>query len=105
MSFGYQKVLFGKGAPIAALLEVVDGAKLVDTDYGSKNIIVKEDADISFELVPEDSVHLPDTIKSTEYEEFHKVATERDQLRAEKRQLEKQLEEIKKAANKEEKGA
>lgn len=96
LRIGYQDVLFGKGAPIAEILEVMDGIKMVDREgYGeSKRYIVKDDITVEATLINDDSVMLPDSGKNKDYEAFHRIAKERDELVSKVCELEKKLKEI-----------
>ena len=99
LELGYQKILFGKGAPIGTILEAMDGAKIVEKEYSSGSFTVKGDVAVSLELVPDDSVTLPDTEKSADYEKLRELATSRDKLRTEVAQLKKHIKEIEGVAN------
>ena len=92
LTLGYQKILFGKGAPVAELILAVDGAALVTQDgYGAnKRFIPEKDSNIQVELVNEDSCALPEA-DSTVFDKFHEVAKQRDEAMAKVRELEKQL--------------
>lgn len=63
MEIGYQKILFGKGAPIAELIAAFDGCKAVDAEnnWGTpKRYTIASEVDIHVTLIPDDSVSLPD---------------------------------------------
>jgi len=98
MEVGYTRFLFGEGAPIAEILAVADGIKVVEKDYSSGVLTIKDDARVSFELVPDDSVTLPDGRFDHDYEKFHELAASRDELRTEVAQLKRRLAEVQEAA-------
>jgi len=87
MKINYQEFLFPAGADVTEILKAADGIRVVDKDYRSGVLKVKDDATVSFELIPDESVTLPDAPNASDYEQFHKVATERDKLEREVREL------------------
>jgi hypothetical protein len=95
MSIGYNKILFGKGAPIAALVEALDGVRVVSqTGYGdTTKYVVGDEVCPEVIIIPDDSVTLPENANPV-LDEYHKVATERDTLRSKVRELEAKIKAI-----------
>ena len=96
LTLGYQKILFGKGAPVSELILAVDGARHVRQSggYGQpKRYEIDEDSAVEVELIPEESITLPESDSSV-YDKFHAVAGERDEALKKVRELEKKLKEM-----------
>lgn len=99
LEVAYNKILFGKGASVSELISALDGAKIVDEKGGwnePKKFIVREDAEFSCKIINDDSVELPENSDGM-YEQFHKIAQERDDAKNRVAELEKKLKEIEKA--------
>ena len=97
LTVGYDKILFGKGANISSLLEAFDGAKTVKDDQPyrqPRKITIEEGAKLNVELVSDDSVCLPENHDNELYESFHKLASERDDLRKKVKELEDKISKV-----------
>lgn len=96
LEVAYNKILFGKGAPVAELIASLDGAKLVDEKGGwgePKKFVVKDDAEFTVKIINDDAIELPENSNGM-YEQFHKIAQERDEAKKRVSDLEKKLKAI-----------
>ena len=98
MRLDYRDILFPAGVNVTEILKAAEGMKVVEKDYSSGVLTVKEDVAIMFELVADDSVTLPDAPNSSDYDQFHKIATERDELGRAVRDLKAKLKKFEEAA-------
>jgi hypothetical protein len=99
MEVQYYKLLFGKNANVGELIKAFDGAKIVDElgGYGKpKKYRPSENADLRIQLISDDDVKLPESPDDT-YEKFHILASERDDLKKELRELKEKLKNIEQA--------
>lgn len=97
MRVNYNDLLFPAGVNITEILKAAEGMKLVNKDYHGI-ITINGDAAITFELISDDSVMLPDTPHSSDYDQFHTIASERDKLEREVRDLKAKLKKFEEAA-------
>lgn len=96
MTVQYYKILFGSGANVTELLKSFDGAQVVEEKggYGEpKKYIPTTDIDLQVSLINDDSLTLPENESET-FEQYHKVASERDKLKTEVRELKENLKKI-----------
>lgn len=103
MTVQYYKLLFSKEANVSELIKAFDGAMLVDEKggYGEpRKFIPTEAADLQIQLINDDDVRLPENQDGT-YEQYHKVATERDSLKTKVKELEDKLKKIQEATKEE----
>lgn len=99
LNIEYYKVLFGKGADVSELIKSFDGAIIVDEDRGGSfsgptKYNPSREASMSIQLINDDSVMLPENDDGGEFENYHKVATERDKLKTEVKELTDKLKAI-----------